>query len=67
MSEFFSKVSLGLHILFGNEEINVKRNKSADIKKELRMARAIKKTSVIQRSTNRIKKIAREAIGWVIA
>ncbi|MFW9627727.1 MAG: hypothetical protein ACMV1K_13455 [Sulfurospirillum sp.] len=63
MSEYFNKVTLGLHILFGNEEINVKRNKNIDTKKELRMARAIKKTSIIQRSTNRIKKIAREAIG----
>lgn len=65
MSEYFNKVSLGLHILFGNEEINVKRNKSADTKKELRMAKTIRKTSVIQRSANRIQKIAREAIGWV--
>ena len=63
MSEYFSKVALGLHILFGNEEISVKRNKNADTKKELRMARAIKKTSVIQRSTNRLRRIAREAIG----
>lgn len=63
MSEYFKKVSLGFCILFGNEEINVKRNKSADIKKELRMAKTIRKTSVMQRSTNRIQKIAREALG----
>lgn len=63
MSEYFQKVSLGLNILFGNEEVSVIRNKSTDTKKELRIAKAIKKTSVIQRSTNRIQKIAREAIG----
>ena len=63
MVEYFHKVSLGLDILFGNSAVNVGRKKSVDTKKELRMAKTIKKTSVIQRSANRLQRIARRALG----
>jgi len=63
MSEYLKQISIGLDILFGNEKINVKRHKTADTKKELKIAKTIRKTSVMQRSTNRIYKTAKEALG----
>jgi hypothetical protein len=57
MAEYLRFVFSGSDILFGGNKIEIKRNKSIDTKKELRLAKNIKNTSMIQRSTNRIKKI----------
>lgn len=63
MFKCFEKVALGLTILFGYQKVSVRRNKSINTTKELRIAKAIKKTSIVQRSANRIQKIARDTIG----
>lgn len=52
----------GTEILFGNESFEITRNKTLDTKKELRIAKRLKTTSVLQRSSNRIQKIANEAL-----
>jgi hypothetical protein len=62
MSEFIKCIFFGTEILFGNESVKIKRNKALDVKKELKIAKSIKKTTVLQRSSNRIRKIATEAL-----
>ena len=65
MSEYIKYILRGTDILFGDEKIEIKRNKSLDSKKELRISKAIRKSSMIERSSNRIKKAAAEALSWV--
>jgi len=62
MSEYFKQITLGLDVLFGDERTEVKRLKTTNVKKDLRVAKTIRKTSIIQRSTNRVQRIAKEAL-----
>lgn len=62
MSEYFSYVLRGTDILFGNSPINTARKKTLDVKKELKIAKAIKKTSPLARSSQRVKKIVDRAL-----
>jgi hypothetical protein len=62
MSEYLRYVLRGTEILFGNEKIDIKRKKTLDTKKEIRISRAVRKTSMLQRSTNRVRKIVTEAL-----
>jgi len=53
----------GADILFNGESASgIKRKKVIDTKKEIKIAKNIKKTSVLQRSSNRIRKIVNEVL-----
>lgn len=62
MSEYIKSIFFGTEILFGNASVKIKRNKTLDTKKEIKIAKNIKKTGMLQRSSNRIRKIANEAL-----
>lgn len=62
MSEYIKCIFFGTEILFGSSSVKIKRNKTLDTKKEIKLAKNIKKTSMLQRSSNRIRKIATEAL-----
>jgi len=62
MPAYIKYVLHGTDILFGGTPIKIKRNKSLDTKKEIRIAKTIKKTSMLERSANRIRKAAEEAL-----
>lgn len=63
MSKYLKDFFHGTEILFGNNKKNKRREtKRIDIKKELRIAKHIRKTSVSERSSNRIRKIVTEAL-----
>ncbi|WP_324172948.1 hypothetical protein [Sulfurimonas sp.] len=63
MSEVLELVFNGTEIMFNsNKKILIKRIKSLDAKKEIRIAKARMRHSVIQRSSNRVRMIADEAL-----
>ena len=65
MSEYFKIIFNGAELIFGENKSNIKRNKSLDAKKEIRIAKSVRKTSMLQRSSNRVRKIVTEALNWV--
>lgn len=62
MSEYFKMVMRGTEIIFGDNQTKIDRNKTLDAKKEIRIAKSVRKTSMLQRSSNRIRKIVSEAL-----
>lgn len=63
MPEYIKYILHGTNILFGEESVKIVRNKSLDAKKEIRLAKTIRKTSMLKRGANRIRKVAEEALG----
>lgn len=66
MSEIFTMFFHGTDIMFGSDKnlTSVSRTKVLNSKKEIRKAKTILKHSAIERSNNRIKEIAEEALSW---
>ena len=62
MSEYFKIIFRGAEIIFGDNETKIDRNKALDAKKEIKIAKKVRKTSMIQRSSNRVKRIVTEAL-----
>ena len=63
MSEIISMLLNGTGIMFNPNKEIIRRNKTLIAKNEIRLAKARMKHTVIQRSVNRIRKIADEALG----
>ena len=61
MSEYLKMVFRGTDLLFGEKQNKIQRNKTIDTKKELRLAKNVKKTSILKRSSNRVKRLVLEA------
>lgn len=61
MSEYLKMVFRGTDLLFGENQNKIQRNKTIDTKKELRLAKNVKKTSILKRSSNRVKRLVLEA------
>lgn len=62
MSEYLKTIFRGAEIIFGDNETKIDRNKALDAKKEIRIAKTIRKTSMLQRSSNRVRKLVTEAL-----
>jgi hypothetical protein len=62
MSEIISLFLNGTQIMFNPDKKVFNRNKTLDTKMEIRLAKARMKHSVLQRSSNRIKQIATDAL-----
>lgn len=62
MSEVIRMFINGTKMIFNPNIIEIDRKKSLDTKKELRIAKVIRKKSSLTRATNRIKKIKEEAL-----
>jgi hypothetical protein len=62
MSEIISMFLNGTQIMFNPDKKVFNRNKTLDTKIEIRLAKARMKHSVLQRSSNRIKQIATDAL-----
>lgn len=65
MSEYFKIILRGTEIIFGENQTKIDRKKLLDTKKEIRLAKNIRKTSMLQRGSNRVQKIVSEASNWV--
>lgn len=65
MSEYLKTIFRGAEIIFGDNETKIDRNKALDAKKEIRIAKNVRKTSMLQRSSNRVRKLVTEALNWV--
>ena len=65
MSEYFKIILRGTEIIFGENQTKIDRKKLLDTKKEIRLANNIRKTSILQRGSNRVQKIVSEASNWV--
>ena len=65
MSEYFKIILRGTEIIFGENQTKIDRKKLLDTKKEIRLAKNIRKTSILQRGSNRVQKIVSEASNWV--
>lgn len=61
MSEYFKIILRGTEIIFGENQTKIDRKKLLDTKKEIRLAKNIRKTSMLQRGSNRVQKIVSEA------
>lgn len=62
MSEIISMFLNGTQIMFNPDKKVFNRNRTLDTKTEIRLAKARMKHSVLQRSSNRIKQIATDAL-----
>jgi len=62
MSEYLKTIFRGAEIIFGDNETKIDRNKALDAKKEIRIAKNVRKTSMLQRSSNRVRKLVTEAL-----
>lgn len=62
MSDFIAMFFNGTQIMFNPNTKTLTSTKTLDTKKEIRLAKARMKHSVLHRSSNRIKNIATEAL-----
>ena len=62
MSEYVNLFFTGTRMMFGNESASIKRKKTISTTKELRIAKAKMKKSVLERSMDRITEIKVEAL-----
>tara|TARA_R110001606_G_scaffold2504_5_gene10994 strand:+ start:8243 stop:8434 length:192 start_codon:yes stop_codon:yes gene_type:complete len=62
MSEYVNLFFTGIRMMFGNVSETIECKKTITTMKELRLAKAKMKKSVLQRSMDRITEIKREAL-----
>lgn len=62
MSEVIRMFIDGTKMIFNSNTIEINRKKNLDTKKELRIAKVIRKKSSLTRATDRIRKIKEEAL-----
>ncbi len=62
MSEYFKMFIDGTQMIFNRNTISIKRNKTLNVKKELRISKANMRKSAMQRSMDRLNKIKIEAL-----
>jgi len=62
MFKYLKLFMRGTDILLGNRKVEIQRKKTLDIKKEIRLARSVRKLNMLQRSSCKIRRITNEAL-----
>jgi hypothetical protein len=62
MSEVIRMFFSGTKMIFNSDSVEIQRNKTVDVKKELRIAKVARKKTTMERTVDRIQKIKSEAL-----